>query len=491
MHYLGFTMIGLAALSWAVHAFFWVILGAIIAPVALGAVADLWRLPELAGATWAGRRQLRSEGLRDTSGWPLGEVNGHIAYLPESMQAKHMLLIGPSGMGKTTLMRRIILSYVHYPHPSLIVIDPKGDLAMATAPALTMAGYRVEYFNPSIPEECTTAINSLSGIPLWYDSRADALMTEATLAYLAATRPLVGTDGESFWHDQAANLLCVAAHIRRATYAESTWADVADFLAGVTLKGLGELINQAAAYDNAAIKMRAAQLKELLVNEKARSGVLGTLLPRLMLATDPRVRRAIGGWVGHHELPRIGARDLLGAPVALFLRADGLSDPTLPMLSLALTTLCRGLVDEIPGPGQPLDRPVRVLCDELGNCGPVLHLDRHIAQMRSSDVGFLLSYTSRAQIAMNQGRDAATTIVDNCATAIVLGGTSDEDARWMSARLGQKASWGFSENDRGDRVHHRQLDPLLSADAIRHMKYKAVVDVAGMPPLLVDLVKEG
>ncbi len=452
------------------------------------------------GARFATFSEMAAAGWTDPRGWPLGEVTVTgwrprtvPIYLPVDRHATNVFLNAPTGMGKTlNLVRPIVRSYARWGDPaagSLIIIDPKGDLYASTAADLRRAGYRVAVWNISRPAACTVALDPLATIPSWDDPGYIAACEHAVSSFLAATQGPF-TPGERFWSTQPAAILRAVVLLRKQCYPGATWPAIGVYIAETPIEQIAQDI---AAFSTVrAAHLRGRAIDSLLQSPKTLAGITPELIDRLIILADPRAERALGG-VDEGELPVLTAGDLLASPTALFLQAETLTDYLLPFLSVALASLTADLVSTVTTPGGKLSRPLRVIGDEMGNLGPVYNLPVNLAMLRSYDIGHLLVYQDRAQVASHYGHAAADTLIANCTTQLALGGLSDNDAEDLSRRLGRRSFYSpsYSESDHGRSTsYHLRDESLLTADAIRRLSYEMVVDSAGLRPFILALVPD-
>ena len=453
--------------------------------------------PHLGGSTFAGIRTLDKEGWLDSAGWPMGllRVGAGLwrripVFMPQRWQEMHTLIVAPPGAGKTELMIAIINSYAYTKaQHSLMLMDPGGGLYARCAPRLAAAGFAVERIHTSSPEKSTLSCDPLAGIPAPDHPEFMSRCVLVTETLLAATRSAVGTDGESYWYQQALNVIVLLIAVRKLIYPGTTLPDAVATFAAYGIEGV--LAGASKFASRTDIKLRILLIDELKVNEKARAGVLGTVMQHFAILTDVRVVQTLGG-VEHQKgiKPVWTLAATLDRPTAVFVETNNMTDITMPIVSLITTTMMQAATDSVGTKGERLRRPLRFLIDELGNLPGkgIYDLPRYIAMHRSYGIGYVLSVQARSQIFAQYPESEATALIQSCGTVIMLGGASDADAKWYSEnRMGKKYTWGESISAKGEHSYHRQVDPLLMADDIRRARFMSFIDGVGMDALKVDL----
>ncbi len=447
------------------------------------------------GARWASLSELWAAGwLRRAGGWPLGVRPMLLGlwrvpvYLPTLRQRQNVLVVAPTGQGKTASIVAPAIKAEATTGRSLIIVDPKGDLAPLVRHALA-ATHDVLVWNPGRPDACTVAFEPLAGIPDKDHPRYVSACERAADIYLAATsytRAAGGSThaGDRFWSTQAANVLKGVVMQRRETNPGESLLDIAEYLQTSSPPLIAKRLN---ASKIPAARLRGAVVEELLLNDKARSGVIGDLYDRFVLLLDTRVKRALGG---DGDLPLFALDAFLARPTALVLQVDALTDTTLPLLSVVLATLMGDLVDRCEG-GRPAGRDIRIIIDEAGNLGKIHQLPSNLALFRSYGIGQMIVTQALAQIRGIYGEDDAETIVSNCVTALLCGGTTDADAAWISKRLGMLAANmampSRSSSGASSTHYQRQQEPLLRPDEIRQLRYGLVVETSHLRPSLLKM----
>lgn len=462
------------------------------APRPLGGSARWAGFWDLSRAGWIGRGGA-------AGGWPIGvyhALGGLVPItvrLPLAAQPQSVLIVAPNGAGKTdgplVQMARAEATIADpAQRHSAVLLDPKGDVLEKARDALEQT-HKILIWDPSHPERSTVAFDPLAWLPDVRDPWFQAAGEAASSCFLAATQRMSrlpgsggGQEGD-YWLRNAQMFLTGVLLYRRAA-GPITWLDIVRYLRERPLPDIGrDLLHNPGC---TAIRIAGMSLKELLLNERARGIVGNDILQRMMLLADPRLKTALAPG----KLPAFDLKSFLAHPTILQLRIGAINDPLAPLLSVVVATLSVELLRRAEN-GKPLPRGVRFFCDEVGVIGPIYTLDAAPAITRSANIGWIIVAQTLAQLRSNYGREAAETLLANLNHRIVLGGATDEDARWVCGNLGRQEAYRElpSTNGRGEQSRHyaREEWPLLRPDQLRRMRFEAVVDSPHIPPLRVTL----
>jgi len=84
--------------------------------------------------------------------------------------------------------------------------------------------------------------------------------------------------------------------------------------------------------------------------------------------------------------------------------------------------------------------------DEIGTVGVISGLPRRLATLRSAGVGMLLAAQDTIQLDTLYTAAGRRLITSTCQAHIIFGGVGQEDAAWVSSRLGTATVVGTSAN---------------------------------------------
>lgn len=334
------------------------------------------RDPGLYGsARWASRAHLASRGYgpRGTKflGYGLPEAAGQSAYPIATDTRRHLLTAAPTRSGKSvsTVVPNLLL------HPgSLVVVDPKGELAIITAGHRARAGHNVHVVDPwNVAAPHLGCAPARFNVLDWLDPHGEDFVEDALLIADA----LIMTHGrtEPFWPDEARALLmglilyiCADPAFEGRRHLGEVRkllnlgpAEFRQMVGGTFLndpEGNPRLIKPGMAQSDSA-PVRAAAGRILSKSEREFSSVLSTAQQNTHFLESPRIQeslsrsdfdfRALGD--GRTDIYLVLPADRLGTH-ARWLRL---------LLNIAITAVAR--LQERPDP------PVCFLLDEMGALG--------------------------------------------------------------------------------------------------------------------------
>lgn len=378
------------------------------------------------GARWASLLELSGAGWLNGRGWPLGRRTfaGPRVYLPEKAQRENVLALAPPGSGKTRgILVPALLSETQQPperRRSLIIVDPVGELHTLTGDALRQS-HRVLVWNPGGRSNCQ--FDPLAYLPPPTDADFVNACETAALIWLAATQPRSSSD--PYWDQQPANVLKAILMHEASEIPGLVLSELMDFLMQVSSAELQAALAQSG---RTAVKYRAQVIADLLKNEKADSGVFGSLRERFMVLVNPTIEATMGR-------PSVSFQKLVAEPTALYVQIGTNAAHFHPLLSVFVSTAIAQLIS-MTGEGRALPREIRFIIDELGNLGRIHDLVGGLATLRKYGIGFLMATQTLARLTERYGPDGLNAILGCCGTVLALGGLYYDDAEWVSRQLG-------------------------------------------------------
>jgi type IV secretion system protein VirD4 len=410
-------------------------------------------------------------------GWHQGEVMS----LSERHQEQHVMIVGPTGRGKST---GIIIPGLlcEQGSRSLFVLDLKGELVRIAAGAIAL-NHEVWLFSPTQPGR------SVVYNPLQFITSQEDAQTFARI-WIANT----GESRDPFW-DRSAELVIVAALLHlRDTEPGAPLSRLADLLA-TSFKHL-----QAILVNSRSLRARnlaGPLFEDLAMNDRLAVSILTGLKSRFFLLQDAPIRAVTGSPAAGGQ--QIDFPTLLHdpKPKALFFSAPASEAIRLkPLVSLMVTQMMTAAIREAEQHGGQLPRPLACYLDDLPAAGHLTNFEQHLAMLRSRRVALLFAIQNFSQLDDIYGRNRRPTILANANTHIVLPGTGQEEAEFYSRRLGNATVFS-----RGDSVHlaehwtssfhwRETARPLLTADEIRRLpEYQMLVVAEARPAFVVHNVR--
>lgn len=343
--------------------------------------------------------------------------------LPAALEPSHMLIMGDSGTGKSTLIRQL-LEQVQARRDTAIVYDPAGE-------------YAGQFYDP---ERGDVILNPLdTRCPYW--SPGDEVHGRAEVTGLA-TALFQEKPGESLFFVEAA----------RGVFGELL----------AYQPSAQELVHWLTHPEELNRRVRGTP-PEAMVDPQAphqRGGVMATLnLAAQTLELLPTTDEAQGRWSAS-----AWAKERRGW---VFLTSHTPTrDRLRPLISLWLDLLVLRLQDK---PTQ--DRRVWIVLDELASLHRLPQLQTAITENRKANAPLVLGFQGRSQIETRYGHDAET-ILSQPAAKVFLRVSEARAAQWVSEMIGTIEIERLRESrSQGREASHsygleRQQEPLVMASEI-------------------------
>lgn len=424
-------------------------------------------------ARWANAAELTP--LRPRPGHAdlvVGRIGRRLVAIPEPAQYEHLLLVAPTGAGKTSGV--ILPNLLAEPGTrSLVITDPKRELLRKSGPAVR-ARYGPEnvwvldFLDPTL---------SRGYNPLAY-------VTDAATADLFA-QTWVRNTGESkdaFWSNAARTLIGAAALHLVATE-EITPPLIA--LMDLLCSNPAEVVSATLADSPVPEVRRLARgfLANMAKNERLLGSVFTELPPRFTCLNLPEVRAVTG-------TNEIAFAQLARQPTALYLALDPQHSRTLAPLTacffLHFFTTLTSIAKRVPSGALPV--PVLAYLDEFGTVGHIPEFASRMATVRSAGIGCLLVVQDLAQLTKAYGAEDADTILSNATTKMCLGRVTHDDAEYFSKLAGTTTVYSANRSasrpllmpwaDRGNRGIGESQRALITPDELRTMRDEVFI-VAG------------
>jgi type IV secretory pathway TraG/TraD family ATPase VirD4 len=353
--------------------------------------------------------------------------------LPRVIEPSHILIMGDTGTGKSTLIRRI-LSQIEERNETAIVYDPALD-------------YTPEFY---APERGDAILNPLDArMPYW--SPGDELRHDAEALTLAASLFPDRHNENPFFVEGPRKIF---AHLLtfRPTPEEMAWWMCHEEEIDRRVKGTeyaAMIDRQAPAQRSgvlASLNMIADTLK-LLPSEKE-------TMTRWSSAAWSKNRK---GWLFFTSTPETRKR-------------------LIPLTSLWLDTLVLRLMNQGTDiRGQTSPRKVWFVLDELASLQRLPQLHTAITENRKSNNPVVLGFQGRSQLETRYGHEAEA-MLSQPATKIFLRTSEPRAAEWISKTIGEveierlresrsSGSIGRQRNSKSYNLE-RQVEPLVMASEI-------------------------
>jgi len=424
-------------------------------------------------ARWASAADVA--GLRPRAGRAdlvVGRIGRHLVSVHERDQYEHLLLVAPTGAGKTSGV--ILPNLLTEPKTrSLVITDPKRELLRKSTPAMR-ARYGAE--NVWVLDFLDPAL-SRGYNPLAY-------VTDAATADLFA-QTWVRNTGESkdaFWSNAARTLIGAAAlHLIATEEITPPLIALVDLLCGTPAESVSAALRESPVPE--VRRLARGFLANMAKNERLLGSVFTELPPRFTCLNLPEVRAVTG-------TNEIAFAQLARQPTALYLALDPQYSRTLAPLTacffLHFFTTLTSVAKAAPSGALPV--PVLAYLDEFGTVGHIPEFASRMATVRSANIGCLLVVQDLAQLTKAYGEEDADTILSNATTKMCLGRVTHDDAEYFSKLAGITTVYSANRSasrpllmpwaDRGNQGIGESQRALITPDELRTMRDEVFI-VAG------------
>ncbi len=424
-------------------------------------------------ARWADGRELAA--LRPHPGRAdlvVGRVGRQLVAIPEREQYEHLLLVAPTGAGKTSGV--ILPNLLAEPGTrSLVITDPKRELLRKSTSAV-----RGRYGDANV------WVLDLLDPALSRGYNPLAYVTDAATADLFA-QTWVRNTGESkdaFWSNAARTLIGAAAlHLVATEEITPPLIALVDLLCGTPAEAVSATLSGSPVPE--VRRLARGFLANMAKNERLLGSVFTELPPRFTCLNIPAVRATTG-------TNEINFARLAETPIALYLALDPQYARTLAPLTacffLHFFTTLTNIAKDAPSGALPV--PVMAYLDEFGTVGHIPEFAGRMATVRSAGMGCLLVVQDLAQLKKAYGAEDADTILSNATTKMCLGRVTHDDAEYFSKLAGTTTVLTANRSssravivpwaDRGNRGSGEAGRALITPDELRTM-HDEVFAVAG------------
>ena len=401
---------------------------------------------------------------------------------------KNVLVIGGSGSGKTRyFVKPNILQMSKTKGTSLVVTDPKGDLAVQCGKVLLAAGYSVRIFN-SINFKKSMHYNPFSYI------RNEKDILKLVTVLISNTKG-EGKGGDDFW--VKAETLLYTALIGYIHYEvpkqEQNFSMLIDMINSMEVREDDEEFQNPVdiVFDRLKRKnpdhfaVRQYSKFKLSAGKTARS-ILISCAARLAVFDIAELREITE--YDELELDTIG--DQRTALFLIMSDTDSSLNFLISMIYSQMFNLLCEKADDVYGGHLPVH--VRCLIDEFPNIGQIPNFEKLIATIRSREISACIVLQAQSQLKALY-KDNAETIVGNCDTLLFLGGKEKTTLKEMEELLGKETIDTYNTGESRGRETSHSLNyqklgkPLMTVDELAVMNgNKCILQVRGVRPFLSD-----
>ena len=382
--------------------------------------------PELVTAAGFNRRT-RADGIGffQASGW-VARLCGRRRWVrvPRPMESSHLLIMGDSGTGKSAMIRQILCQ-----------LEERGDTAIVYDPALE---YTPQFYRSARGDVILNPLDIRS--PYW--SPGDELRHDAEALTLATSLFPDRHNENPFFTEGPRRIFAHLLTLRPTAEELASWLCHED-----------ELDRRVRGTSYASIIDRQAPAQ--------RSGVLASLnmvadtLKLVPAERDTTQRWSASSW----------ARQRQGW--LFFTSTPETRTRLVPLTSLWMDMLVLRLMNL----GQPSQRPVWFILDELASLQRLPQLHTAITENRKSNNPVVLGFQGRSQLETRYGHDAEA-MLSQPATKVFLRTSEPHAAKWIADTIGEIEIERLRESRSNRQWGHqsygleRQVEPLVMASEI-------------------------
>ena len=421
----------------------------------------------------------------------------------------HCLMIGASGVGKTTYFLYPNLEYACASGMSFLTTDTKGDLYRNYgAIARDYYGYHVAVIDLRNPTR-SDGNNMLHLVNTYMDqylADENNLVAKAKAEKYAKiiSKTIINASSENYGQNQffydAAEGLLSSVILLIAEYLPPTEVDgkkvdcrhiisvfklVQDLLAPSKVKGKSQfqLLMDKLPSDHKARWFAGAALNSA---EQAMASVLSTVLSRLNSFLDSEMEQILCFETA------IDAEKFCNEKSALFIVLPEEDLTKYFMVSLMIQQLYREILAVADENGGKLNNRVMFYCDELGTLPAIESLELIFSASRSRRLAMVPIIQSFGQLEKNYGKEGSEIIVDNCQDTIFGGfAPNSQTAEVLSKALGSRTVMSGSvsrgKNDPSQSLQMMER-PLMTPDELKSIpKGNFVVMKTGTHPMRTKL----
>lgn len=441
--------------------------------------------PEKGTRRWAGEADLAHvaefgpprEG-RFGGGTVVGRLKGRIVRLyPDKCKPplpQHACVVAGTGAGKTYsfVIPNAIAAAME--GESLVLTDPKGELACTLAPWLKSKGYKVYLFNLAYPQwsSCWNPV---------LECRDDEEIT----AFATAVVQNAATDRSGYFVMKEIQLLKALTYLLRADFPP----EQAHLRAALSLLSWPQEVLDARfeeAYRSGRLPQEGYEEWKGAVSSNFDNAVSG-LSAKLNVVRAESVAKLLSRQ--EIDLSALGRER-----AALFCVLPIGSGHLKPILATFYYFFFRRLYGLAAEHGGRLPNPTRFILDEFANVGEIPGFVEVISTARSLGIRIQFVLQGLKQLQDVYGAAEAEAILSNCPVQLFLGGDDATTTRYFSSRLGDAAVWATSErvSRRAARTAWELLNsPALGGGRAGRTETRSVVrrplmapeELAGMDPM--------
>jgi type IV secretion system protein VirD4 len=381
----------------------------------------------------------------------LGKTAQGLAALSQEYQERHVLMVAPSGQGKTSGV--VIPNLLREAGDrSLFINDVKFEL-IATCAGWLEQRYHCIFLTPTKP---TTShhYNPLAHV----ENMKDAQQLAACIV------KNTGESKEAFWNNVAELLLTASILHVKAVNPHAPLSDLIQLLLSTPLDDLKHLLLTSPS--QLARSVSTSLLQNLARNERLAGSIMIELASRLYSMAEPNITEVTSRDDIHFDA-------FLATPTAIFIAVHPSEADDIKWFTSAFTMQLMKYLSKAAeqSPKRRLPRSVALYLDEFGNQF-IPNFPDYISLVRSMGVAIMMAVQSLSQLQARYGEEAKDTILANASTHIVFPGCGLPECMYYSERLGDTTVETTSKSHQGIYLTVSQSNAarrLMTPDEIRRL----------------------
>lgn len=395
-----------------------------------------------------------------------GKLDGRIVRLyPDKCVPplpQHAAVIAGTGGGKSYsfVVPNVVAAVME--GESIVITDPKGELACLLAPWLRSRGYEVFVFNLMQPEwgNCWNPV---------LECRDDEEIT----AFATAIVQNAVADRSGYFMMKEIQLLKALVYLLRSDFPEEQ-AHLRSALS--LLSWPAEVLNERfeKAYRAGSLRLEGYEEWRGAVSSNYDNAVSG-LSAKLNVVRTASVAKLLSRQ--EIDLSAIGRKK-----AALFCVIPIGAGHLRPVLAAFYYFFFRRLYGLAAENGRRLPNPTRFLLDEFANVGQIPGFTEIISTARSLGIKIQFVLQGLKQLQDNYGAADAENIMANCPIQLFLGGDDATTTRYFSSRLGEAAVYAETERKNVTLPWNRVEMPKRTETVVRRPLMEPE-ELSGMDPL--------
>lgn len=405
-------------------------------------------------------------------------VDGKHKRLSLEESFKHLLVVAPTGTGKTSKFVIPNVLALAWDENSIIVTDPSGEIFSQTSGYMQSKGFKVLKFDPTDPEH-SIYFNPLRHIFSYSGGRTEIDPVKVSLLATSLAASSLKDPQDSFWKTGTESLIEFFVCCLRDTPREyHNLYNVYKLVEAMTPEG--ELLNN----------FMVNYVHEQRLKDKWFS-LIGNSNPtnQSQIATTQTTLKPLA----NEHLAKILSKNSIN--FADFKKEKTILYLTFPVtetkfytfvLNLFYTLLFHFYMEAIP---TKEDLPLFILYDEFGQAN-IPDFDVVVTNMRKYKVSLSLILQSFSQLETQYGQVKANTIIEGGINSkLFFSGTNQKTAQEIEKMLGKVIRQETYQTEKNETITNRSEFNLLNADEIRTLPEEQAIFLTGnKSPILLDVL---